>query len=116
MATSTKRTDERSEAACLLEVMKALKAHPAVAWAERMNSGAVHVGARFVKFGFRGCSDILGQLSDGRLLAVEVKSPKGQLMPQQAIFLERVRRADGVAFVAHDVRDVMRELNLGVPA
>lgn len=101
---------ERKEAASLVEVLKALRSHGAVAWCERMNSGAVRMGARFVRFGWPGCPDVLGQLKDGRLLGVEVKAPKGRLRPAQSVFLERIRCAGGVAFVAHDCRDVLREL------
>ena len=55
-----------------------LRNHPAVAWCERQNTGAVKVDGRFIRYGWRGCSDLLGMLKDGRLLAVEVKAPKGQ--------------------------------------
>ncbi len=106
----TKRTNDRHEAAALCEVLKALKAHPAVAWSERMNSGAAKVGNRFIRFGFKGCPDVLGQLRDGRLLGVEVKSPTGKLRPEQSFFLERIRGAGGVAFMARDCRDVLRAL------
>jgi len=110
-----KRTNTKPEAAALAEVLKALRAHPAVAWVERMNTGAARIGNRFVKFGFTGCPDVLGQLNDGRLLGVEVKAPKGKLRPEQAFMLERIAGAGGVAFVARDLRDVHRELNhLGV--
>jgi len=110
METPTKRTNDRPEAAALMEVLKALRAHPAVSWVERMNSGATRIGNRFVRFGFTGCPDVLGQLRDGRLVGVEVKAPKGKLSPEQGIFIERIRGAGGVAFVAHDCRDVAREL------
>lgn len=46
------RKNNRPEAAALKEVLKALAAHPAVAWCERMNSGAVKIGSRFVRFGW----------------------------------------------------------------
>ncbi len=59
---------------------------------------------------FSGATDLLGQLRDGRLLGVEVKAQAGRLRPEQAVFLERVRDAGGVAFVARDLRDVLREL------
>ncbi len=59
----------------------------------------------------RGCPDVLGQLRDGRMLGVEVKGPTGKLRPEQAVFLDRIRGAGGVAFVARDCRDVMRELH-----
>ena len=107
------RTLDRKEAAALVEVLQALRTHPAVAWCERMNSGAARMGARFVRFGFKGCPDVLGQLRDGRLLGVEVKAQTGRLRPEQAFFLERIRGAGGVAFVARDLRDVLRELNKG---
>ena len=112
MATSpTKRTNDRPEAAALCEVLKALKAHPAVVWCERMNSGAAKVGNRFIRFGFKGCPDVLGQLRDGRLLGVEVKSPTGKLRPEQAVFIARINGAGGVAFMARDCGDVHRQLN-----
>ena len=104
------RKNDRPEAAALVEVLKALSAHPAVAWCERMNSGAVKIGSRFVRFGWKGCPDVLGQLKDGRLLGVEVKAEKGRLRPEQTIFLERIRCAGGVAFMARDCLDVMQEL------
>lgn len=107
----TPRTNDRKESAALVEVLKALKAHPAVAWCERMNSGAARMGARFVRFGFKGCPDVLGQLRDGRLLGVEVKSQTGRLRPEQSVFLERIRCAGGVGFMARDCRDVLRELD-----
>jgi len=105
-----KRTNDRPEAAALLEVLKAVRAHRLVAWCERMNSGAAKVGNRFIRFGWPGCPDVLGQLKDGRLLGVEVKARAGRLRPEQALFLERIRAAGGVAFVARDLRDVLREL------
>ncbi len=108
---SPKRTNAKPEAAALKEVLLALTAHPAVAWCERMNSGAFKIGNRFVRFGWKGCPDVLGQLRDGRLIGVEVKAAKGKLRPEQTIFLERIRRAGGVAFMARDCRDVMRELD-----
>ncbi len=101
----------RPEAAALMEVLMALRAHHAVAWCERMNSGAVKIGNRFVRFGWKGCPDVLGQLKDGRLIGVEVKAAKGKLRPEQTLFLERIRCAGGVAFMARDYRDVMRELD-----
>lgn len=110
MEAPTKRTHDRTEAAALCEVLKALHAHPAVSWCERMNSGAARVGGRFIRFGFTGCPDVLGMLRDGRLLGVEVKAPKGKLRPEQAVFLERIRSGGGVAFVARNCRDVFAAL------
>ena len=99
------------EADSLREVMQALKTHELVAWCERQNTGAAKVGGRFIKFGWKGCSDILGQLKDGRLLAVEVKKPKGsKLSIDQAYFLEMVRAHGGISFVATSLHDVLENL------
>lgn len=110
MEAPTKRTNDRPESAALVEVLKALRAHPAVVWCERMNSGAAKVGGRFIRFGFTGCPDVLGQLKDGRLLGVEVKGPTGRLRTEQAFMLERINGAGGVAFMARDLRDVVHAL------
>jgi hypothetical protein len=107
---ATKRTNDRPEAAALLEVQKVLRHHPAVAWCERQNTGAAKVGGRFIRFGWPGCSDLIGMLKDGRLLAVEVKAPSGKLRDEQAEFLSLVRRFGGVAFVARDAANVIAEL------
>ena len=105
-----KRTNDRPEAAALIEVLMAVRSHPLVSWAERQNSGAARIGARFVRFGWPGCPDVLGQLKDGRFLGVEVKAAKGRTSPEQTLFLERINQAGGVAFVARDLRDVLRAL------
>lgn len=109
-ASPSRRTNRCPESAALVEVLMALKAHPAVVWFERMNVGAAKIGNRFIRFGFTGCPDVLGQLRDGRLLGVEVKRPTGKLRPEQSVFLDRVRGAWGVAFLARYCRDVVRAL------
>lgn len=105
------RAHDPKEAAALLEVLQALRAHPAVAWCKRMNSSAARIGGRFVQFGWPGCPDVLGQLKDGRLMWCEVKGPTGRLRPAQVVFLERIRAAGGVAFMARNCRNVLRELD-----
>lgn len=105
-----KCANDRPEAAAVLEVLKVLRHHEAVAWCERQNTGAAKVGKRFIRFGWRGCSDLIGMLKDGRLLAVEVKAPSGKLRAEQAEFLSLVRRFGGVAFVARNAANVISEL------
>lgn len=109
---SAKRVNSKPEASALIEVLMALRAHPAVAWVERQNSGATRMGNRFVKFGWPGCSDVLGQLHDGRFLAVEVKAATGRLSAEQIEFLARVNQSGGLGFVARNCADVFRKLNL----
>lgn len=104
------RTNDRPEAAALAEVLQVLRHHPDVAFVERMNTGAARVGNRFVRFGFKGCPDVLGFLRDGRFLACEVKGPDGQLRSDQRVFLDRVTSAGGLAFVARSAHDVLEVL------
>lgn len=105
------------EAGVLAAVLKLLAVHPAVAWARRMNTGAVKVGegraVRFVRFGFVGCADILGQMKDGRLLAIECKSDVGRLSDAQQNFLATVAAHGGVAGVARSIDDALAILKAG---
>ncbi|MDR0496749.1 MAG: VRR-NUC domain-containing protein [Treponema sp.] len=70
-------------------------------------SGAVRIAPkRWISFGKKGSSDIIGVLPDGRFLAVEVKAPHGRLSPEQAAFLEKVRGAGGMAVVVKSWREL----------
>lgn len=89
-----------------------LERHPKVAWAHRMNVGAVKRGARFIRFGEPGMCDITGQLRSGLRLEIEMKRPGKQLTEAQRAFIDRVCAAGGVAFVAHDVEEVRCALRL----
>ena len=51
---------DRKEAAALVEVLQALRTHPAVAWCKRMNSGAARMGARFCGSAGRGAPTFWG--------------------------------------------------------
>ena len=107
---------EPTEAIVQSSILKALALHPAVAWHGRFNSGASTVGEgkalRFVRYNtVAGCSDILGQLIDGRFLAIEVKRPSGKVTPDQAVFLAKVQKNGGVAFVARSVDEAWKVLD-----
>ncbi|MDR5799050.1 MULTISPECIES: VRR-NUC domain-containing protein [Caballeronia] len=85
----------------LLACLELLERHPAIAWCMRMNTGAAVFGEgenqRFVKFSEAGVSDIIGQLKDGRFLAVEVKRPGNTPTDDQWAFLRNVASGGGVA-------------------
>ncbi|MDQ2898870.1 MAG: VRR-NUC domain-containing protein [Acidobacteriota bacterium] len=49
-------------------------------------------------------------LSDGRILCIEVKAPKGRVSPHQQLFIDRINESNGKAFVARSIDDVEREL------
>lgn len=96
-------------------ILQLLAVHPRVAWAARMNVGqAEHLNAdgttRRVRFAFRGCPDIIGQLKDGRSLLIEVKRADGRMTEDQVAFLSRAARYHALAFVARSAADVVRVL------
>lgn len=96
-------------------VLATLKLHPQVAWVERMNTGCVsHVRSNgskgFTRFGFVGLSDIIGQLKNGKFLAVEVKRLSGTATRAQLDFIQIVNNHNGVAFIARSVNDVVAML------
>jgi hypothetical protein len=98
------------ESSILTSIMAWLFWQKGIVWYQRMNSGAYQVGEgrarRYVRFGFKGCPDILGQLSDGRLLAIECKTRTGRLSDDQRAFLGRVESGNGIAIVARSISDV----------
>ena len=102
---------ETPESEILKQVLAACLYHPRVATAHRMNSGMMKIGARYVRFGFPGCPDILGMLRDGRMLAVEVKKAGKHPTQEQVEFLGLVHRNNGLAFVARSAADARNALN-----
>jgi hypothetical protein len=94
---------ERDVLGAILEWLPYCKA---VAWFARMNSGGYEIKGQFVRFGFKGCPDIIGQLRDGRFLGIEVKRQGAEPTEAQVEFLGKVQRHKGVAFVAHSLEDV----------
>jgi hypothetical protein len=60
-----------------------------------------------VRYGWVGCSDIIGFMTDGRFLAIECKTARGTSTPEQVAFLQTVRAAGGVAILARSVDDVI---------
>ncbi len=85
-------------------ILAMLRVHPRVAWAVHIRTGAYEVDGRYISYGFKGCSDILGQLRpSGRLLALEVKTPGGKPEPHQQAFLDTVRDGGGVSGCVHSV-------------
>ena len=87
-----------------------LERHPLVAAYWRQNTGAAKFQQYYVKFGFRGCSDYLGFLTDGRILAVECKATGKKPSPEQAAFLENVEKAGGFACWTDDGVNLYRKL------
>lgn len=114
------REDAPPSAPLEREVLKAcwqyLSHHPKVAWVTRINSGGTyfsdgHGNDQFMRFNYkRGISDLIGQMKSGAFLAVECKREGASLEEHQRDFLNEVRAANGVAFVARCVEDCVKEL------
>ena len=83
------------------------------AW--RNNTGAYRVMAggreHFVRYGYKGSSDIIGVLPDGKFLAVEVKGKYGKLTIDQEEFLQRINDNGGVGFVVFHINDLINKLS-----
>jgi hypothetical protein len=74
-------------------------------------TGAVRIAPdRWLHFGRKGSSDIIGLLPDGRFLAVEVKSAHGRLSPEQQEFLESIRGNGGLAVVVKSWQELDQAL------
>jgi hypothetical protein len=99
----------------LAAVLELLARHPRVAWAKRMNSGVTNYRdktgeQRWVRYGFPGCPDIVGQLRTGQMLGIECKSDTGRPTDEQQAVLDTINAAGGLAFVARSVDDVWKAL------
>lgn len=78
-------------------------------WVWPVNTGAMKVDNRFVRFNAVGTSDIIGmRKSDGKFIAIECKKPGKEktLTVYQSSFLEQVRNNGGIAGVATSIDDV----------
>lgn len=112
---------EREIQAAILEFLRTVPG--VVAW--RQNVGAVKTGERFIRFGVKGISDIIGwRVHDpicadvaackraAHFLAIEVKKPGEHPTQEQAVFLKNVAEDGGIAIVARSVDDVVKGLGL----
>ena len=114
-----------SEADIQSGIVQLLRVHPKVAWFGRFNSGVAlaedgggqqrytayyRLYLRGLAARSRGLSDILGQLSDGRLFIIEVKSRLGRATPEQNEFIDIVLKAGGVAGVCRSVDEALKLL------
>jgi hypothetical protein len=91
------------------EVIKYLKLRQIKAWSNP--SGTVQIrSGKFMSFGLKGSSDILGLLPGGRFLAIECKSERGRLSPEQRDFLADIAALGGLAIIAGSYKDIDQAL------
>lgn len=97
------------------QVLSYLKYNHVFCW--RNNSTGIYDTAkqRFRRpgtFFLPGVADILGVYTQGRFLAIEIKSEKGKLSEHQTYFLEEVNRWGGIGIVCRSIEDVDKKLFL----
>lgn len=107
-----------SESEIQAAIIEYLEHCSSVAFAYRQNTGQTKYDGddgktRWVRYGWVGCSDILGMLTNGRFLAIECKSRVGRLSPEQAAFLDAVNAGGGLGIVALSVDDVITAIRNG---
>ena len=88
-------------------------ARVATAWQNDTGVARSMDGCRVIKFGLKGCSDIVGITKDGRFLAVEIKVGKDFLKPEQIAFKEMIERNNGHHYVIRnedEIKDMINEL------
>lgn len=93
-------------------IFKYLEGKAVFAW--RNNRGGFYRGGRYIEFGYKGSSDILGlQAATGKFVAIEVKAPgeERSSSQEQRDFLKSIYAFGGLAGVAAGVEDVERILS-----
>lgn len=91
-------------------ILQYLQLKKIFAW--RNNSGMIfgkdEKGRTYAhRMGPKGSPDIIGIMSDGRFLGIEVKVPGNKPTDEQSEFLEEIQKRGGIAFVAYSVDDVI---------
>lgn len=81
------------------------------------NTGAGIMNGRWVSFGLKGAADWIGLSSDGKLLALEVKTGMAKQEPHQKLFELNIKRLGGRYFVVRNVDDARRAFDTanGIP-
>ena len=64
-----------------------------------------------VNYGFKGSSDIIGILPDGRFLAIEVKKPKQKPSADQREFLDRINSFGGFAIWVTSLDEARKQMS-----
>ena len=90
------------EAEVLKVCMGLLETSSKVAIFWRQSTGAMKLDNRFLRFSFKGASDLMAVMVGGKFLACEVKAPGGKLSPEQEAFLSNVNQAGGYGLMVSD--------------
>lgn len=91
-----------SEAGCLI-------------WRNNCGSYTDPRSGSFMRYGIGnpGGADLIGITPDGRFIAIETKTAKGRIRPEQQRFIDAVRAKGGIAGIARSPEDALDLLRRG---
>lgn len=97
------------------EILIVLSSAGCKAWRNNVGQAKTDDG-RFIRYGVggNGGSDIIGMTPDGTFLALEIKTPKGKVSPEQQRFIDMVNASGGRAGIASSPEEAVR-IALGTP-
>jgi hypothetical protein len=106
---------QQTESELQSEIRRALRAVPGlVLWRNNVGVSVRRApsGTHTTRYGLvPGASDLIGILApSGRFVALEVKTPRGRVSPEQRMFLDLVRSRGGIAAVVRSVDEARRAL------
>jgi hypothetical protein len=80
-----------------------------IAWRNNSGTAQVKMGQKeyWVQLAPKGTPDIIGYMSDGKFLGIEVKKPGGVVSKEQQDFLNDLNDKGGLGFVAYSIDDVV---------
>ena len=91
------------------QILKYLFEKKIFAWRHN-TTGIPLAGGGFRPAAMTGVSDILGIIPPlGRFLAVEVKTGRDRIRPEQVGFLRNIERSGGIALVVKDFNDFLQQ-------
>ncbi|MCM1525504.1 MAG: VRR-NUC domain-containing protein [Ruminococcus sp.] len=86
----------------------------AVIFRGNVGSGTTYDGRHFDTGLPKGFSDLFGfRRSDGRAVFIEIKSPKGRVRPEQAKFIEQMKKYGAVAGVCRSPEEALTLIGEG---
>jgi hypothetical protein len=97
-----------SESKVQAEILLAAPHYGVRLW--RFQTGSYQLpDGRWITSGFPGAADLWGiRISDGRFVAVEVKTKTGRTHKNQELFLQAIKQYNGIGGVCRSVEDFIK--------
>lgn len=107
------RQRQEEHAQLVMAIIVRLKYDGRVGWLVRQNTGTFLSldGKRRVRCGWKGQLDILGQLANGRMLAIDAKTGDSRPTKDQRATIDTINKHGGLAFCARSVQQAVNEID-----